>query len=698
MSLVISPERQLAHAQAMRARGSALPPEGMPGPEILDSWVRCMRAGLDAARGMTPPVVVAADLAQRRERWARVRRLAQGELETLAQQIAGSNYLLAYADPDGVILDLYQDNRFAMSADAAGIVPGSCWSEAVAGTNGLGTALAHGGAVAVTGLEHYFLGLGQISCTAAPVRDASGEVVGVLDASSYFESRQRHTQALVQMAATHIENRLLVQQMAAHWVLAVHPRSEYLGTLSAGLLAFDEQGRLLCLNARGQQLLVGLQAVPGVQFDELFDEPFALASARLARQREVSLRDRLGSVLGAACISRPRFASLAGARAAPAAVVAAATAASAAIPATPAPAAGSHQTLVQQHHTSVQQDHAVQAVYAQASRAARWQVPVLIQGETGTGKELLARHVHDASGRRGDFVAVNCGAIPAELFEAELFGYAGGAYTGARREGHAGLIASADGGTLLLDEIRELPLTLQAGLLRFLDDQQVRPVGGTQSRRVDVQLVAATHADLDAAVAARSFREDLLYRLNTVRLCLPPLRERQDFAACVQALLRQLDSRASLEPAAIERLRQHRWPGNFRELRSVLTRALLAQAPEPAAVHGASLGPRLTAEQVAAVLPPAAAQSSSSRMSSLQGFSFDVPWAAASPRAGHGSGADVRLGALDERGGGCAGLREQSGELVRQALQRHGGSVSQTARALGISRTTVYRYLRPEAG
>ncbi|MFY8089377.1 MAG: hypothetical protein ACOVOG_19305 [Rubrivivax sp.] len=187
MSLVISPERQLAHAQAMRARGSALPPEGMPGPEILDSWVRCMRAGLDAARGMTPPVVVAADLAQRRERWASVRRLAQGELETLAQQIAGSNYLLAYADPDGVILDLYQDNRFAMSADAAGIVPGSCWSEAVAGTNGLGTALAHGSAVAVTGLEHYFLGLGQISCTAAPVHDASGEVVGVLDASSYVE-------------------------------------------------------------------------------------------------------------------------------------------------------------------------------------------------------------------------------------------------------------------------------------------------------------------------------------------------------------------------------------------------------------------------------------------------------------------------------------------------------------------------------
>ena len=209
---------------------------------------------------MTVPVVLASDLAQRRERSALVRRLAQAELENLSQQIAGSNFLLAFADCEGVILDLYADNRFKLSGGDTPILPGSCWTEGVAGTNGLGTALATGAAVAVTGLEHYFLSLGDISCTATPVHDARGAVVGVLDASSFYESRQRHTQALVQMAATHIENGLLAQQMRGQLVLAIHPRAEFLGTPSAGLVAFDGDGRLQALNARASSLLVGLDA------------------------------------------------------------------------------------------------------------------------------------------------------------------------------------------------------------------------------------------------------------------------------------------------------------------------------------------------------------------------------------------------------------------------------------------------------
>ena len=169
-----------------------------------------------------------------------------------------------------MILDLYADNRFVMSGGDAGIVAGSCWQEAVAGTNGLGTALAAGQPVAVTALAHYFFSLGAVSCTAAPVRDAQGEVVGVLDAFSCFESRQHHTQALVKLAATPIENGLLLHQLRAHWVLAIQPQAEFLGTLSAGLLVFDAQGRLLARNARGRHLLQGLEARQGVDFDSLF--------------------------------------------------------------------------------------------------------------------------------------------------------------------------------------------------------------------------------------------------------------------------------------------------------------------------------------------------------------------------------------------------------------------------------------------
>jgi transcriptional regulator of acetoin/glycerol metabolism len=238
---------------------------------------------------------------------------------------------------------------------------------------------------------------------------------------------------------------------------------------------------------------------------------------------------------------------------------------------------------------------------------------------------------------------VNCGALPGELIEAELFGYVGGAFTGARREGSAGLIASADGGTLLLDEVRELPLPLQAALLRFLDDQTVRPVGATSSRSVDVLLLAATHADLEAEVAARRFRADLMYRLNTVRVDLPPLRERRDFSAAVRSTLAALDSAASITDDAIARLAKERWPGNFRELRSLLTRVLLQ----------ADNGARITRTDVERWLP------------------------------GHTPAP-------------ASALQNAAGELVRREFERC-GSVSQTARALGISRTTVYRHLKQAA-
>lgn len=645
--MIASHERQLEHARAVRARGNALPPEGLPPVNILDSWVRCMHAGLDAAAAPSVPVVLASDLAQRRERSQFVRRLAQAQLETLSQQIAGSNFLLAFADVEGVILDLYADNRFSMSGSDAGIVAGSRWGEGICGTNGLGTALATGQPVAVTGMEHYMLQLGDISCTAAPVRDARGDVVGVLDASSYFESRQRHTQALVQMAATHIEHGLLVHQMRSQFVLAIHPRAEYLGTLSAGLLAFDEGGSLLAVNARARSLLAGLEAVHGTAFETLFGEPFELVLARLHVGHETRLRDALGSSLVATVVCRPQVRR-------PRAPVALRPPASAALhplaqavahsvnrPVAPPPpqAARSPGFLAD--------DPAVAAACRLVQGAVRMQVPILICGETGTGKEMLARHAHTCSGRHGEFVAVNCGALPDELFEAELFGYVGGAFTGARREGSIGLIASADGGTLLLDEVRELPLQLQAALLRFLDDRLVRPVGGTASRHVDVQLLAATNVELEDEVAARRFREDLLYRLNTVKVSLPPLRRRLDFEAAVHSVLAFIDGRARIGAEAVARLAQYGWPGNFRELRAVLTRALLAR--QSLADDG-----RLELADVEPLLPAAGALAGSV-------------------------------------------LQQSATDLVLREFERCGRSVSRTSRGLGISRTTVYRHLR-EAG
>jgi DNA-binding NtrC family response regulator len=223
---------------------------------------------------------------------------------------------------------------------------------------------------------------------------------------------------------------------------------------------------------------------------------------------------------------------------------------------------------------------AIREVFAVLERVAESDATVLIEGETGTGKELVARALHDASRRRrGPFVAVDCGALPEGLLESELFGHVRGAFTGAAQPRN-GMIVRADGGTLLLDELGRISPTVQARLLRVLEERVVRPLGGDSERAVDVRVIAASRDDIDAEVAAGRLRPDLLYRLAVVRVGLPPLRtRREDLAILVRELLRRRGF-ADEAPGGpnLERLFAHGWPGNVRELRNVLDRAI-ALAP-----------------------------------------------------------------------------------------------------------------------
>jgi len=228
----------------------------------------------------------------------------------------------------------------------------------------------------------------------------------------------------------------------------------------------------------------------------------------------------------------------------------------------------------------VGQSDCVQQIKARIEKVATSMAPVLILGESGTGKELVARAVHDCSHRAtGPFVAVNCGAIPDNLIESEFFGVRKGAFTGASHD-RDGFFQAARGGTLFLDEIGDLPLAMQAKLLRVIQERRVRPLGGVQEEPVDVRLVSATHRDLAARVASGDFRQDLFYRLNVIELRNPALRERiEDLPLLVQALLRRLcDESGSVapevSPAALAWLRARELPGNVRELENLLQRAL----------------------------------------------------------------------------------------------------------------------------
>ncbi|MCR4282538.1 MAG: sigma 54-interacting transcriptional regulator, partial [Bauldia sp.] len=281
------------------------------------------------------------------------------------------------------------------------------------------------------------------------------------------------------------------------------------------------------------------------------------------------------------------------------------------------------------------------------AQAVKSSMPVHISGETGTGKELMARHAHNCSGRKGEFVAVNCGAIAESLFVAELFGYEKGAFTDARAEGSPGLIRMADRGTLFLDEVGNMPLAAQAALLRFLDTMEVRPVGGQKNHSVDLQIVSATNRRLEQEVAQRRFREDLLYRLNAMEVVLPPLRERQDFLEVVRFLMDRIAPGVAITDKAIERLRDRAWPGNFRELRATLQRVVIRA------------GNRILDEGAIALF------------------------------LGDGIQADD---ACPE----CRGhaLKSDACRRIRQSHRTTGGNIAETARLLGVSRTTVYKHLR----
>ena len=604
--------------------------EDLLAAEISASWSRCLDAGLDPHGTPQKLVIGERELKRCRERIGHVHHLALAELETLYHQIAGSNFLIAFADADGTVLESVADSQFGDSDAGRRIIPGSRWSEAVCGTNALGTAIVTGQPIIIHGSEHFFSCYGEVCCTAAPVRGPAGELVGMLDASSDCESRQRHTLALVKMAATHIENGLFVHQMGAQMILAIHPRAEFLGTISAGMIAIDEAGRLSAVNARAASILTGLQMGPGVQFEQIFNEPLERLLARLHTNHQTFVRDALGSMHAVAWINRgARFAG----RGQPQLKARAQLAL--------APARGLREPAF------VAEDRGVRETLALVAAAVRVNAPILIQGETGSGKEMLARYAHEVSGRKGEFVAINCAAMPENLFEAELFGYTAGAFTGARKEGAEGLIVGAEGGTLLLDEIGALAPQLQATLLRFLDDRLVRTVGGRGGRVVDLQILAATNADLAAEVAARRFRADLLYRLDTVKAVLPPLRARSDFIAALRFTLARIDPAATIAEDAVARLAVHDWPGNFRELRAVLTRALLA----------ASAG-HIGLAHVAVWLPP------------------------------------VSTPGLRQSG---SVLREKVVDEVVREFRRSGGNVSHTARALAISRNTVYHHLREAA-
>ena len=522
---------------------------------IRESWHRCVHQHqLDPTRMQEAVILPQARLREHQDQMEAFLHIARHGLESLYSKVAGLGYVVLLTDARGVTVDFLGDLVFEPSLRKAGLYLGADWSEQRAGTCGVGTCITTGQALTVHLDDHFDATHIPLTCTTAPIFDSKGMLSAVLDISQLSSQQPKASQhlalQLVQMYAHDIENAAFLHSHRRDWILRLSAAPQFLDVQPEYMLALDASGRVIGHNRRAQVAFErpGAQTLTGLRFEDLFDVPFSrigdFVQARPSDQRALMPTNKRQLLFLSAS---PPPSRLAATQTAP-----------------PSPIPQPLRTLSAGDATLERQIH-------RAARLVNSPISLLVTGETGVGKEYFAKAVHASSERRHrPFVAVNCAAIPESLIESELFGHLPGSFSGAAPKGKRGLIPEADGGTLFLDEIGDMPLALQARLLRVLSEREVLPVGALKPVPVNIRVIAATHAPLEALVKAGRFRDDLYYRLNGAHIDLPPLRERCDLGAMIDRMLEG----KTLTPPARARLLAHDWPGNLRELRNALDFAM----------------------------------------------------------------------------------------------------------------------------
>ena len=606
---------------------------------VTRSWQRSQAAGLSpVGRLSCMDNLSGAALQRARAQNHDLLSYSQPIMEYLFEQVRHSHSMVILSDPSGVLMHTLGDLDFLSKADRVALKCGASWNESQRGTNAIGTALAEADEIEIHGAEHYLDRNGFLTCAAAPIVSATGVLMGILDISGDHRSRHPHTLGLVSTSARMIENKLVLSACQHQVVLLLHARAEGIGSVAQGVLALSDDGWLVGANRRALEIL-GLKRadIGATQLHHVFDCSMdaLMVSAQRANGRAIALHTVQGQALFAAVQLTPHLS-------------------------VKARAVGPNQTPVPTPDALAQLDTGDTrwaAAAEKARRVANKDIPVLLLGESGVGKELFARALHDSSAHKGGpFVAINCAALPEQLIESELFGYAPGAFTGARKQGSAGRLREAQGGTLFLDEIGDMPLTMQTRLLRVLQERQVTPLGGGDSVAVNFSLVCATHQNLRQAADEGRFRIDLYYRINGLSLQLPALRERSDFAALTRQLLSQWGGPATLhiDPELLQALGRYRWPGNLRQYSNVLRTAIAMMDPDEVCVSWLHMPDDLYSE--------------------LQTLSQDLSDSPAPPPQN---------------------LQQLSQQAIAHALENTRGNMSAAARQLGISRQTLYRKLQP---
>lgn len=634
-------------------------------PEIIESWQRCYQAGVNPYDGACYHLLEPSELNSLLNRLKDFIDIARPFMSKIYEFVKGSGFIVILTDERGYIIEAFGDYETLIQAAEFNFIKGASWTEEEVGTNAIGTALVLKKPLQTTGAEHYCQKHQFWTCSASPIFDSNGRIIGILDMSGPMDKTHLHTLGMVVAAVESISNQMNIQEKNRELTLLNNRLTEIFQTISDGVIIIDQQGIIMQINPVAEQIICkSAEDIIGKSIENILGSKIPAVEKTIKRKEGYSdievivdtvdgrihclsssmpIMDDQGLFSGAVIVVRPmekvqklvnRF-------------------------------SGAQATF--QFSDVIGKSQEIVEVIRVASLAASGSSNILLEGESGTGKEVLAQAIHNRSPRRkGPFVAVNCGAIPRELIGSELFGYVEGAFTGAKKGGRPGKFELASQGTLFLDEIGEMPLEQQVSLLRVLQEKKISRIGDDKVISVDFRVICATNKNLLDEIEKGNFRQDLYYRLNVISIHIPPLRNRPEDIRLLFNYFMELISRKTghqdikVDPEVIECLSQYQWPGNVRELQNVVERMISIVEGENICIEHLPANIRMPEKK----LPEG-------RTSSNQAVTV-----------------------YDERENRKNLLAKNEFEQLIDLLTKHGGNITEVAREMNISRNTVYRKMR----